>query len=384
LGFHQSISCEPSRSRAARSRLFLHDVLLEALSKESAYGGADLKTRLEQALVVAFLKEISAPMDLKASAPAVCAALRRELLMPLRALNEGQIRRTFQGQPLPAAHVAAAVRALTEAVASEVGGFPAWRYTNPAGLEQLRGLSLAQASYWRHALSVDHAAGLRTHEGDESELDFFWATKIGGPSHGFDYEAQCLLPLLCNARHKVILVSDPNWQDYPCGRCHFRLLWAELPSPPGETVPEPLSPALPSRRSRSVPPLPHARSDFVLSQHITCAPRLWLEGLHGDFEAVQGGLGRNWLPAVLRHAIVKSCQLQVPLLVDLKLIDAVRAVSADVHGIVCECCERLILRPSNGVVEASDYLSRKHDWVQLNEEVTEPLRRAKFTPGLMI
>lgn len=36
------------------------------------------------------------------------------------------------------------------------------------------------------------------------------ATKIGGPSHGFDYETQCILPLLCNARHKVILLSDPS------------------------------------------------------------------------------------------------------------------------------------------------------------------------------
>ena len=37
--------------------------------------------------------------------------------------------------------------------------------------------------------------------------------------------------------------------------------------------------------------------------------------------------------------------------------------------------DRLVLRPSNGVVE-SDYLTNKHDWVQLEEEVTGPLKRA--------
>merc|ERR1712232_1138917 len=66
---------------------------------------------------------------------------------------------------------------------------------------------------------------LRIHEDEENELGLFWATKIGGPSHGFDVEAQCLLPLLANARHKVILVSDPEYKHHPVGRAHFRLLW---------------------------------------------------------------------------------------------------------------------------------------------------------------
>ena len=42
--------------------------------------------------------------------------------------------------------------------------------------------------------------------------------------------------------------------------------------------------------------------------------------------------------------------------------------------------DRLVLRPSNGVVEASDYLTNKHDWVQLEEEVTGPLKRALWRP----
>ena len=42
--------------------------------------------------------------------------------------------------------------------------------------------------------------------------------------------------------------------------------------------------------------------------------------------------------------------------------------------------DRLVLRPSNGVVEASDYLTNKHDWVQLEDEVTPPIKRAVYTP----
>merc|ERR1712196_127472 len=89
-------------------------------------------------------------------------------------------------------------------------------------------------------LSVEHDEALhcvRTHEDDHGELGFFWATKIGGPSHGFDYEAQCLLPLLCNARHKVILVTIPEWQAHPVGRAHFRMLWTA--SSAGEQVDRP-------------------------------------------------------------------------------------------------------------------------------------------------
>ena len=47
---------------------------------------------------------------------------------------------------------------------------------------------------------------------------------------------------------------------------------------------------------------------------------------------------------------------------------------------VSQVSDRLVLRPSNGVLEASDYLSHKHDWVQLTEEVTAPLQRSVYTP----
>lgn len=56
---------------------------------------------------------------------------------------------------------------------------------------------------WREASRTVHGP-LVVHEDEQDELGFFWATKIGGPSHGFDIEGQCLLPLLANARHKVV------------------------------------------------------------------------------------------------------------------------------------------------------------------------------------
>ena len=42
--------------------------------------------------------------------------------------------------------------------------------------------------------------------------------------------------------------------------------------------------------------------------------------------------------------------------------------------------DRMVLRPSVGVVEASDYLSHKHDWVQTVEETTHEMRRLVYTP----
>ena len=49
-------------------------------------------------------------------------------------------------------------------------------------------------------------------------------------------------------------------------------------------------------------------------------------------------------------------------------------------GAVRDVHDRLVLRPSNGVTEASDYLTRKHDWVQMEEEETPQLRRALWVP----
>ena len=183
---------------------------------------------------------------------------------------------TMCGAPLPADDLAGVVMALTEAVLKSSSGFSEWRYNTPHGRQQLSGLSDDQLRLWREPTEQEHAGKLKTHEDTAGELGFFWATKIGGPSHGFDYESQCILPLLANARHKVILVSDAVWTEHPVGRAHWRMLWSVGSC--GKKPPQ---------------------------------PRLWLETVNADFDAPVSSEG--WETAVLTHAVSKADAMGVPL-----------------------------------------------------------------------
>lgn len=219
-------------------------------------------------------------------------------------------------------------------------------YSNPGSETQLAGLSTQALKGWVFDHTLRHGVdGLTTL--DESGLGVFWATKIGGPSHGFDYEGQCLLPLIANARHKVILVSDPSWPHHPVGRAHFRLLHLE----DGET------------------------------------PVLWMEAMNVDFQA-SGVDDGAFLAAAVAHAALKAKKMGVALSLDARAKQAAqRAIESRVpelwgDGASLEVRQhRLVLRPSVGVVEASDYLSHKHDWVQTVEETTREMRRLIYTPS---
>jgi len=357
IALHPSTCCEVSRRRAAESRCRLVD-LVSKLQADCD----DIDA--EAAVVQVFLVEIGAD-DLNTAAAVaadsatyegVRCALDAELLLPLRAFNEGErfMLQTYGGDPVPQEPVRAALENIFKAVLSKPRGFTAWRYENSVGVEQLRGLSTEQLATWREATAIDHTdlEDIRTHEDGATELGFFWATKIGGPSHGFDYEAQCLLPLLANARHKVVLVSIPAWPAHPVGRAHFRLLWTA--SPDGSAMHD-------------------------------AKPRLWLEAVNLDFSAEETGLAdkRAFIIAVLRHAIKKADDMTIPLTVSDRYVRFLEAVVVKdaCDGIVDTVDECLVLRPSNGVLEASDYLSQKHDWVQLVDEVTEPIRRALYIPA---
>jgi hypothetical protein len=273
----------------------------------------------------------------------------------------------MHGQPLPEAEVKAVVLAIAEAVLSSPGGFSAWRYGCALGREQLRGLSETQVEIWRTPTEMGHAGGkLRTHEGGSNELGFFWATKIGGPSHGFDFESQCILPLLANARHKVILVNDAEWPDHPAGRAHWRLLWAIEDSA-----------------------LPQYNDGAVTGDEEECSsdgePRLWLEPIQCCFAAAAHGINHeSWRRPVLHHAISKADALGVALSLDERdgqeLMDMFRIGAYAQRGTLREVSERIILRPSNGVVEASDYLSPLHDWAQVADEITAPIGRVLYIP----
>merc|ERR1719160_854666 len=112
-------------------------------------------------------------------------------------------------------------------------------------------------------------------------------------------------------------------------------------------------------------------------------PRLWLEAVHIDFGAHRLVDSSGYVQAVLKHAVAKSEAMEVPVLIDTKLTEVANQIGHDFRagGRVFYTTERLLLRPSNGVCEASDYLSRKHDWVQLQSEVTAPLYRAIYVPS---
>ncbi|CAE7562954.1 unnamed protein product [Symbiodinium microadriaticum] len=335
-GEHRSTRSPASRQRQKASKARLVEALASA---------ADFKLDMRSMLIEEFLREIGvaheASLRETATWPGVVSALDAELLLPLRALNECRMLQTMCGAPLPEDELKRVVLSLTEAVLKSSTGFSDWRYSTPRGQDQLRGLSDHQIMLWREPTAQEHAAGLKTHEDAVGELGFFWATKIGGPSHGFDYESQCILPLLANARHKVILVSDPTWTDHPVGRAHWRLLWSVGC---GKKQPE---------------------------------PRLWLETVNADFEAPVSSEG--WQTAVLTHAISKADAMGVPLSVDLMQAAALHSLLGSSRDVE-EISEKMLLRASNAIVEASDYLSSEHDWVQDGEEITMSIARALYTP----
>ncbi|KAK3260414.1 hypothetical protein CYMTET_30626 [Cymbomonas tetramitiformis] len=327
---HRSFTCAASRQRQASSKEHLLHLL-----RSIQTGEATPATVIPSAL----LRELGVlESEYQPTFPGVLAALENELLLPLRALHEGQesMTRTFNGAAVPAEPIAATVHALIANVVK--GTYKEWRYSNPVGLRQLEGLSDEQKAAWAESASMDHPGELRTHEDQPDDLGLFWATKIGGPSHGFDVEGQCLLPLVCNARHKVLLVSVPDWPHYPVGRAHFRLLWTATDG----------------------------------------KPLLWLETVNSDFRARVSS--KKWPPAVVKHAVAKAEKMGVMLWIDNHLTPLLRAASEG-KGEVRRMQDRLILRPSNGVVEASDYLDSRHDWPQMSEEATSVLVRVAFIPS---
>mmetsp|Transcript_92791 Transcript_92791/g.271624 ORF Transcript_92791/g.271624 Transcript_92791/m.271624 type:complete len:445 (-) Transcript_92791:213-1547(-) len=334
---HASFQKSRARQDASRGAVL-------ALAQRWLEGGHGESQRIQDLLALAASELGVKEKGWQLSLDALQLALRQELAMPLRALIEGQKTTTFNGDQLPAAAIAEKTLELARAVLE--GRFKEWRYSNPVGQRQLEGLTDAQKYIWISSTLDLQGHGtdkIRVHEGrpEAQELDFFWATKIGGPSHGFDYESQCLLPLLCNARHKVILVEDPAWPYHPAGRAHFRLLWT-----------------------------------------VGGQPRLWLETVNADFLArreVELQVA-EWREAVLGHAMAKADAMGVALSVDSDFGRMLKALAPS-SGSVQAQQERLVLRPSNGVVEASDYLSYKHDWHQTEEETTAEIPRTIYTPG---
>lgn len=137
-------------------------------------------------------------------------------------------------------------------------------------------------------------------------------------------------------------MTDGAWKHHPAGRAHFRLLWVHGASPP--------------------------------------KPILWLETVNCDFEASRSVDQRSWQPAVLKHAVDKAKAMGVSLSVESFLARALEAAAADDGGAVTKVNDRLVLRPSNGVVEASDYLTRKVGLLQghVKPQPSVPTVRARL------
>ena len=170
-----------SRMRQDKSKLAMQ-ALVTAVA---GFSFPDQRQQAEDLLVSAFCTEIGAPtLAEKATFDGVAKALDAELLLPLRAFSEGitSMYTTFNGHSIPPQLVQPAVRTLLEVTLN--GTFTEWRYTNPVGKAQLAGLSDSQVALWREPTESRHNE-LRVHEDAPGELGLWWATKIGGPSHGF-------------------------------------------------------------------------------------------------------------------------------------------------------------------------------------------------------
>lgn len=330
---HKSFTDSRSQARTEAS----HRQLKELVASGHVTGAA---------LTAAFVREIGLAADSPAAKVAqfgaVLEALEAELLLPLRAYQEhgGNAYHTKPGAPIPPGPVDNIISEITLHVLQ--GDFSAWRYSNPMGKRQLEGLSDAQIASWMEPARTEADSDkVVVHEGSVGELDFFWATKIGGPSHGFDYEPQCLFPLLANARHKALLISDPRFPAHPAGRAHLRLLWTQQNK-----------------------------------------PVLWLEAVNVDYVASRTVDAGAWQRLVLRHVVSRAVDVGGGVSVEPQLAELVAAVAAEIGlgGVVNHVHEPVILRPSAGVTEASDYLGPWHDWVQMEEQASGPHHRALYFP----
>lgn len=297
---------------------------------------------LEKGLVTRFLSEIGVDgkqaEGWKANAVGITDALAHEVLLPLRALNEtiNAMEAKHRGQR---PRFEKAVGDITQAVVE--GRYREWRYQHDISQEQMKPLGAARQPAWMGAnVSIEakgsHGGQLKTRE--EDGLDLFWLTKIGGPSHGFDYGGHCLLPLLSNARTKAIVVEDSRWPDHPAGRAYLRL----LSTPDGQ-------------------------------------PFLYLEPTQRDFthrkvypDTREQPVGYEFQQVLLEHALAKARLLGVPLSVDHNLEGEARRLGAKGHN---QAEPRYFLAPSAGVLEASDTLTNRHDWPQFEGEVVHPTPR---------
>lgn len=347
MGWHYGYSRADYRARAHTQEpfiMYLAEQRLEATQDlaqgalQSVIDAKDPGSALQSELTKRFLAEIGVhsqkAADWKPSSQGIHKLLAHEALLPLRALNE-----TVQDMSTPRRHPGQAKafdKAVTDVTRSMVeGNYKEWRTTNEASTRQLRPLHAGQRKAWlgtetHKSIDAPHGGKLTTRE--EDDVDLLWLTKIGGPSHGFDFGGHCLMPLLCNARTRAVVVEDTQWPDNPAARAYLRLL-----------------------------------------EDKEGKPVLYLEPLQRDFPHrdafKQGDLDAFFIAALVDHAADKARQMGVPL-----SIDARWGSITDFLELQTKPTPRpeMVLAASGGVIEASDTMTTLHDWVQTKDEVIRP------------
>jgi hypothetical protein len=350
MGWHHPSSRIAYRARAYDAwNQFASEPRRNAVTAELRQAlGAALEGRqpgkaVEKVLTQVFVKEIGAdPAVAKTWKPNVAAireAIAKEAFVPLRALNE-TVDAMAPSHPEARPELKAVLTDITRHIVE--GDYEQWRLNNPASRVQLESLTAAQRGIWEGPTSIQSKGpnGVELTTREEKGVDLLWVTKIGGPSHGFDYNGHCLMPLLSNARSTPILVEDPRWPSNAAARAYLRL----LTTTDGKPV-------------------------------------LYLEPLQRDFphrEALRDSEheDESFELALIRHAAAKAKAMDVPLSLSTSLRDVAKRA-----GLAYETTEKqYVLLPSAGVFEASDTLTDKHDWIQTKSEDTLPLRRLWVDP----
>ncbi len=327
---HDSFTLWSSAVRQEASKETLGKRFLKAINNEQPVDA------MEQLIRNSFIEEVGLDtanvQDWTVDTIAVQKAICANLLLPLRALNETKQNLNKGEKELdPVIHKV--VTDITRAVLE--GRFREWRYENSK--HQLSGLSEKQLEIWKSGTTAE-LCDLKTRE--EDDLGLFWVTKVGGPSHGFDQNGNCLLPLLCNSRTKAIMINDSRYPDTPAARSYLRLLHRKDGSP--ELFLEPF------------------QRDFP---HIE---------IFGDALEVDNVYYAN----IMIHAIKKAGQMGLPLTIHVYYGEIAKALNFSFELRKA----KLLLKKSSGIFEASDTLSSKHDWVQMQDELTEPLYRLVHSP----
>lgn len=258
----------------------------------------------------------------------------------------------------------AKIKAVVENVTKHCvkGDLSKWRYTNPLGARQLEGLSESQIAKWMEPTRTQLPSGLVVHEDREGDLGLFWATKISGIS-AFDVEGQCCLALVANARNKAIMISDPKFPHYPVGRAIFRMIWTPLGRSQG-----------------------YEESSIQLGETVThfssYSPVLFVEDLTRQMTAPVDA--SRYDLALMAHCVAKADAMRCRLAVNVDLFTMVSEVVKSRGGNpvtqMSTTRERVVLRPSNGVVEWSETITERHDWVQTEEELVGPFQRCIYAP----